>query len=47
MEELSPFVTAIIILIVLAGLLIFYTFLGAALIRYCVRIIKIVWNSVD
>ena len=47
MDELTVFFNVVLILIALAVLLVFYIFLGAVIIRYCVKIFKMIWNSVD
>ncbi len=47
MEDMSLILTIAFILIALAGLLIFYVFLGSVILRYCVKIIKSIWNSCD
>jgi len=47
MDELSVFINVILILIALAALLVFYSYLGAVIIRYCVKIFKMIWTSVN
>lgn len=47
MEDLSLIFTIVFILVALAGLLVFYVFLGSVALRYCVKIVKTIWNSGD
>jgi len=47
MEDMSLILTVAFILAALAGLLIFYAFLGSAILTYCVKIVKSLWDSGD
>ena len=47
MEDISLILTIAFILVALAGLLVFYVFLGSVALRYCVKIVKSIWNSGD
>jgi hypothetical protein len=47
MEDMSLILTTVFILAALAGLLVFYVFLGSVILRYFVKIVKSIWNSGD
>jgi len=47
MDESSVLFNLVISLIGLAVLFVFYSVLGVLIIRFCVKIFKRIWNSVD